>query len=120
MQHTKDTQKALINIRNMINGVGEQTTQGLEKIQKSIEALVKAATAQNEHYHRAYLKHGLQEVMLSGQAHPTIVKQLLPTFKSAIEKLDDKLGKAYETQASLSKAAKAKSEAKKSTTRRMK
>lgn len=120
MQNTKDTQKALIDIRNMINGVGEHTTQAVEKIQKSIEALVKAAIARNEHYHRAYLKHGLQEVMLSGQVHPTIAKQLLPTFKSAIEKLDGKLGKAYEKQAALTQAAKAKPEAKKSTTPRMK
>lgn len=123
MQGNKDTQKALNDIRNMINGVGEQTTQALEKIQKAIEGLVDHATQQHNHYQRAYLKHGLQEVMLSGQVSPAITKPLLPVLKSAIKKLDGALDATYQAQAKVAKVAKpvkAKADAKNSTTPRIK
>jgi hypothetical protein len=120
MRDIKETQKALNDIRNAINGVGEQTTQALVKIEKTIAALVKTATARNQHYQQAYLKHGLQELVLSGHLDPTAVKPLLPVLKKAIKTLDGKLGSTYEAQAAQTKAAKAKPAANISTTPRMK
>lgn len=123
MQDNNDAKKALIDIRNMINGVGEQTTQALEKIQKAIEALVSDATQKHSHYQRAYLKHGLQEVMLSGNVSPAITKPLLPVLKSAIKKLDGTLDATYQAQAKaakVAKPAKPKPDPKNSTTHRIK
>ncbi|HEU5281360.1 MAG TPA: hypothetical protein VFU82_05235 [Gammaproteobacteria bacterium] len=120
MQDIKETQKALNDIRNAINGVGEQTTQALVNIEKTIASLVKAATARNQHYQQAYLKHGLQELMLSGQINPMVAKPLLPALKKAIKTLDGKLGSTYEAQAAQTKSTKAKPEANISTTPRMK